>query len=72
MTPRVQFRLRVFKGEDIAFKGARTAFESIEPDLEKAGRSLGYPEWAVLLRITFPLAWRGIVACPSDTRFRTC
>lgn len=46
----------------LVFKGARTAFESIEPDLEKAGRSLGYPEWAVLLRITLPLAWRGIVA----------
>jgi molybdate transport system permease protein len=46
----------------LVFKAARTAFESIEPDVEKAGRSLGYPEWAVLLRITVPLAWRGIVA----------
>ena len=46
----------------LVFKAARTAFESIEPDLEKAGRSLGYPEWAVLLRITLPLAWRGIAA----------
>ena len=46
----------------LVFKAARTAFESIEPELEKAGRSLGYPEWAVLVRITVPLAWRGIVA----------
>lgn len=46
----------------LVFKAARTAFESIEPDLEKAGRSMGYPEWRVLLRITFPLAWRGIAA----------
>jgi molybdate transport system permease protein len=44
------------------FKAARTAFESVDRDLEKAGRSLGYPEWAVLLRITVPLAWRGIAA----------
>ena len=46
----------------LVFKAARTAFESVDPDLEKAGRSLGYPEWAVLLRITVPLAWRGIAA----------
>jgi len=49
-------------GFPLVFKAARTAFESIEPDLEKAGRSLGYPEWRVLLRITLPLAWRGIAA----------
>jgi molybdate transport system permease protein len=46
----------------LVFKAARTAFEAVEPDLEKAGRSIGYPEWRVLLRITFPLAWRGIAA----------
>lgn len=46
----------------LVFKAARTAFESVDPDLEKAGRSLGYPEWAVILRITLPLAWRGIAA----------
>ena len=46
----------------LVFKAARTAFEAVDPDLEKAGRSLGYPEWAVLLRVTVPLAWRGIAA----------
>jgi len=46
----------------LVFKAARTAFESIDADLEKAARSLGYPEWAVLLRVTLPLAWRGIAA----------
>ena len=46
----------------LVFKAARTAFEAVEPALEKAGRSLGYPEWRVLARITLPLAWRGIAA----------
>jgi molybdate transport system permease protein len=46
----------------LVFKAARTAFEAVEPDLEKAGRSIGYSEWRVLLRVTFPLAWRGIAA----------
>ena len=46
----------------LVFKAARTAFESVDPNLEKAGRSLGYAEWRVLARITLPLAWRGIAA----------
>jgi molybdate transport system permease protein len=46
----------------LIFKAARTAFESIDPDLEKAGRSLGYTELGVLLRVTLPLAWRGVAA----------
>ena len=46
----------------LIFKAARTAFESIDPDFEKAGRSLGYTELAVLLRVTLPLAWRAIAA----------
>jgi molybdate transport system permease protein len=46
----------------LVFKAARTAFESVDPNLEKAGRSLGYAEWHVLARITLPLAWRGIAA----------
>ena len=32
------------------------------PELENAGRTLGYGEWTVFTRITLPLAWRGIVA----------
>jgi molybdate transport system permease protein len=46
----------------LVFKAARTAFESIPPDLENAGRTLGYGEWTLFTRITFPLAWRGIAA----------
>jgi molybdate transport system permease protein len=46
----------------LVFKGARAAFESVEGNLEKAARSLGYSEAKVFLRVTLPLAWPGILA----------
>jgi molybdate transport system permease protein len=46
----------------LVFKAARTAFEAVDTNLEKAGRTLGYGEWTVFARVTFPLAWRGIAA----------
>ncbi len=44
------------------FKAARTAFEAVDRNLENAGRTLGYGEWTVFVRVSLPLAWRGIVA----------
>lgn len=49
-------------GFPLVFKGARAAFEDIDPALEQAARSIGYSEMRVFLRITLPLAWRGILA----------
>lgn len=46
----------------LVYKAARAAFEGVEPDLENAGRTIGMPEPLVFLRITLPLAWRGILA----------
>ena len=46
----------------LVYKAARIAFESVDPDLENAGRTLGYGEWTLFTRVTFPLAWRGIAA----------
>ena len=46
----------------LVFKAARTAFEGIDAELERAGRTLGYDEWTLFVRVTFPLAWRGIAA----------
>jgi len=46
----------------LVFKAARAAFEGVDPDLERAGRTLGYTEIALFTRVTFPLAWRGIAA----------
>lgn len=46
----------------LVFKAARTAFDSVNPDYENAGRTIGYGEWTLFTRVTFPLAWRGIAA----------
>jgi molybdate transport system permease protein len=46
----------------LVFKAARVAFETIEPQLEDAARSLGLGEIAIFFRVSLPLAWRGILA----------
>lgn len=46
----------------LVFKPARAAFEAVDSQLEQAGRVLGISEWGIFLRITLPLAWRGILA----------
>lgn len=46
----------------LVFKPARAAFESVDPQMEQAGRVLGISELGVFFRITLPLAWRGILA----------
>ncbi len=46
----------------LILKSARAAFESVDENLEQAARTLGLSETAVFLRVSFPLAWRGILA----------
>lgn len=46
----------------LVFKAARAAFETVDPQLEDAARTLGIKEWAVFFRVSLPLAWRGILA----------
>ncbi|WP_066268964.1 molybdate ABC transporter permease subunit [Hydrogenophaga palleronii] len=46
----------------MVFKAARAAFETVDPQLEDAARTLGINEWAVFFRVSLPLAWRGILA----------
>jgi molybdate transport system permease protein len=46
----------------LVFKAARSAFESVDPNLEKAARTLGLSETGVFRCVSFPLAWRGIMA----------
>jgi molybdate transport system permease protein len=41
---------------------ARAAIESIDPDLEKAARTLGRSEWRTAFEVTLPLARNGILA----------
>jgi molybdate transport system permease protein len=46
----------------LVFKAARAAFETVDANLEKAARSLGYGDLKVFVRVTLPLAWPGILA----------
>lgn len=46
----------------LVFKAARAAFETVDPQLEDAARTLGLREWPVFFRVSLPLAWRGILA----------
>jgi molybdate transport system permease protein len=46
----------------LVYKSARAAFEGVNPDLENAARTLGASEVEVFLRVSLPLAWRGILA----------
>lgn len=46
----------------LVLKAARAAFETVDPQLEQAARVLGLRPLAVFLRVTLPLAWRGVLA----------
>jgi molybdate transport system permease protein len=46
----------------LVFKAARAALEGVDHHLESAARVLGSNESKVFLRVTLPLAWRGILA----------
>ena len=46
----------------LIYKSARAAFEGVDPNLENAARTLGLSEAGVFLRVSLPLAWRGILA----------
>ena len=43
-------------------KSARAAFEGVDVQLEQAARVLGLGRAATFVRVTLPLAWRGILA----------
>lgn len=41
---------------------AREGFESVDPHLEYVARTLGASSWEAFWRVSFPLAWRGILS----------
>nr|WP_154380909.1 molybdate ABC transporter permease subunit [Duganella guangzhouensis] len=45
----------------LVLKGARAAFENMDLQLEQAARVLGVSSFGVFLRVTLPLAWRGVL-----------
>lgn len=46
----------------LMYQSTKAAFQSIDPKLEDAARTLGAGEWRVFWTITIPLAWPGLVS----------
>jgi molybdate transport system permease protein len=46
----------------LILRAARAAFREVDPQLERAARTLGSNSAAVFFRVSLPLAWRGICA----------
>jgi len=46
----------------LVIKSARAAFEAVDDRLAQAARTMGASELTIFLKITVPLAWRGILA----------
>lgn len=46
----------------LILRAARAAFREVDPQLERAARTLGLNATAVFFRVSLPLAWRGICA----------
>lgn len=51
----------LFVSAPYAVNAARIGFASVDPRLEKVGRTLGVGPWAVLARVTLPLAWPSLL-----------
>ena len=52
----------LFVSAPLLVSGAREAFATVDPKLERVARSLGDNSWQCFRRITLPLAGRGILA----------
>ena len=52
----------LFVASPILVSGAREAFRSVDPQLERVARTLGDTGWDAFRRVTLPLAGRGILA----------
>lgn len=46
----------------LLIKAAQAGFETVDPRLEQAARTLGRSEWSVFWSVTLPLAWRAVLA----------
>ncbi len=46
----------------LLIKAAQAGFETVDPRLEQAARTLGRSEWSIFWSVTLPLAWRSVLA----------
>jgi molybdate/tungstate transport system permease protein len=51
----------LFVSAPFAVNSARVAFETLDPNIERAARSLGATPAQTFLRVSLPLAWRGVL-----------
>jgi molybdate/tungstate transport system permease protein len=51
----------LFVSAPFAVNSARVAFEALDPNVERAARSLGASPGQTFRRVTVPLAWRGVL-----------
>jgi len=49
-------------GFPLVLKAARSAFEAVDVQFEQVARVLGVSRLGIFLRVTLPLAWRGVLA----------
>ena len=52
----------LFVSAPLYVSAAREAFDRVDPRFEGVARTLGDTRWRALQRVTFPLAWRGLLA----------
>jgi len=52
----------LFVSAPLVISGAREAFASVDPQLERVARTLGDTPWQAFRRVTLPLSARGILA----------
>ncbi|HBR93848.1 MAG TPA: molybdate ABC transporter permease subunit [Opitutae bacterium] len=46
----------------LLIRTARVSFEEVDPELEQMARTLGYSRLRSFLKVTLPLAWKGLLA----------
>lgn len=61
-TPKAAVLAAFVASISLVIKAAQAAFETVDPKLEQAARTLGRSEWSVFRAVTLPLAWRGVLA----------
>ncbi len=61
-TPRAAVLAASVASIALLVKAAQAGFASVDTRLEQAARTLGRSEWRVFWSITFPLAWRSVLA----------
>jgi molybdate/tungstate transport system permease protein len=52
----------LFVSVPFLINSAKEGFKKVDVRLEKVSRTLGASPWQVFYRVTFPLAWRGVLA----------